>query len=56
LFFHFIQTQILLEHRFVEAPALAPPECTISADEARALEQQLADAANAPLPDDDDEL
>ena len=42
--------------RFVEAPALAPPEFTISAQDAAALEQQLADAAAAPLPDDDDEL
>jgi len=40
----------------VEAPALAPPEFTISAAEAQALDQQLADAAAAPLPDDDDEL
>mmetsp|Transcript_10522 Transcript_10522/g.24466 ORF Transcript_10522/g.24466 Transcript_10522/m.24466 type:complete len:215 (-) Transcript_10522:233-877(-) len=42
--------------RFVEAPALAPPEFVISAQDAQALEQQLADAAAAPLPDDDEEL
>jgi len=42
--------------RFVEAPALAPPEFTISENDAQALEQQLRDAAAAPLPDDDEEL
>ncbi len=42
--------------RFVEAPALAPPEFVITDQEAHALEQELAEAASAPLPDDDDEL
>ena len=42
--------------KFVEAPALAPPEFEISAQEAAALEQQLAAAAAAPLPEDDEEL
>ena len=43
-------------NRFVEAPALAPPEFEISPQEALALEQQLAAAAAAPLPEDDEEL
>ena len=41
---------------FVETPALQPPEFIISAQDAQALEQELAAAASAPLPDDDDDL
>jgi len=41
---------------FVEAPALRPPEATIDMNDARRHEQELADAINAPLPEDDDDL
>jgi GTP-binding nuclear protein Ran len=42
--------------KFIEAPALAPPEFVISQQEQANLEQQLAAAAAAPLPEDDEEL
>ena len=41
---------------FVEQVALAPPEVQIDLAQQQAYEQQLADAANAPLPDEDDDL
>jgi GTP-binding nuclear protein Ran len=46
------------ELKFVEAPALAPPEAEIDLDQMRRYEQELAEAAAAPLPegDDDDDL
>ena len=40
---------------FTEMPALAPPELTIDAEQQKLMEQELANAANAPLPDADDE-
>ena len=41
---------------FVEQVALAPPEVQIDVAQQQAYEQQLAEAANAPLPDEDDDL
>lgn len=41
---------------FVQAPALAPPEAHIDEEYAQRYEQELADAAAVPLPDDDDDL
>lgn len=41
---------------FVEQVALKPPEVTINVEQQREYEQQLADAANAPLPDEDDDI
>ncbi|KAJ8614120.1 hypothetical protein CTAYLR_004617 [Chrysophaeum taylorii] len=41
---------------FVEAPALAPPEFHIDPRDAQRYEQELQEAANIPLPDDDDDL
>ncbi|KAK9843516.1 hypothetical protein WJX81_006863 [Elliptochloris bilobata] len=41
---------------FVEQVALAPPEVQIDLAQQQAYEQQLAEAANAPLPDEDDDL
>ncbi|KAG6433224.1 hypothetical protein SASPL_104832 [Salvia splendens] len=40
---------------FVESPALAPPEVQIDLAAQQLHEQELARAANEPLPDDDDE-
>jgi GTP-binding nuclear protein Ran len=40
----------------VEAPALAPPEAHIDMQDVARYEQELAEAAAAPLPDDDDDL
>jgi len=40
---------------FTEMPALAPPELTIDTQQQKQMEQELAQAANAPLPDADDE-
>ena len=40
---------------FVEAPALQPPEFTISEETKARYEQELAQAANQPLPEDDDD-
>lgn len=40
----------------VEAPALKPPESHIDMQDVARYEQELAEAAAAPLPDDDDEL
>lgn len=40
---------------FVEAPALQPPEFTIDEATKRQYEQEIAQAANQPLPEDDDE-
>lgn len=40
---------------FVEAPALAPPEAEIDMQTQQRYEQELAQAASVPLPDQDDE-
>jgi hypothetical protein len=40
---------------FVEAPALAPPEFHIDANDAARYEQELREAAAIPLPPDDDD-
>jgi GTP-binding nuclear protein Ran len=40
---------------FVEAPALQPPEATIDDATKILYEQEIADAAAQPLPDDDDD-
>ena len=42
--------------RFIEDIAIAPPEHIISAEEAAALELALVEAAQAPLPEDDEDL
>ena len=39
---------------FTEAPALAPPEVIISAQEQAVLDAEVEAAAHLPLPDDDD--
>jgi len=39
----------------VEAPALQPPEFHMSEDQIRELEQERANAENAPLPDNDED-
>ncbi|BBG95459.1 RAN GTPase 3 [Prunus dulcis] len=44
------------ELRFVESPALAPPEVQIDMAVQAKHEQELAQAAAQPLPDDDDDL
>ncbi len=41
---------------FVEQVALKPPEVVIDTVQQAAYEQQLAEAANAPLPDEDDDI
>lgn len=41
--------------QFVEAPALAPPEVTISVEQQQQMQQEAAAAAAVPLPDDDDD-
>ena len=41
---------------FVEAPALAPPEFNIDPVDAARYEHELREAANIPLPEDDDDL
>ena len=41
---------------FVEQLALAPPEVHIDQQQQQQYEQQLQDAANAPLPDEDDDI
>lgn len=42
---------------FVAAPALAPPEVTIDAAQLARYEEEITDAANRPLPaEDDDDL
>ncbi len=41
---------------FVEQVALKPPEVVIDTVQQAQYEQQLADAANAPLPDEDDDI
>lgn len=41
--------------RFVEAPALAPPEVEIDAEHMAKLQQELEEATQQPLPDGDDE-
>lgn len=40
---------------FTEAPALAPPEVVLDAAQQAKCEQELAEAVNQPLPDDDDD-
>jgi GTP-binding nuclear protein Ran len=40
---------------FVEAPAMQPPEVTISLEDQRRMQEDLAAAQNAALPDDDDD-
>lgn len=41
---------------FVEQVALKPPEVVIDTVQQAQYEQQLQDAANAPLPDEDDDI
>ncbi|KAL2271186.1 hypothetical protein VTJ83DRAFT_557 [Remersonia thermophila] len=41
---------------FVAAPALAPAEVTVDQNLLAQYEQEIQEAANAPLPDDDDDL
>lgn len=41
---------------FVQAPALLPAEVTIDDEQKRQMEQELANAQNVPLPDEDDAL
>ena len=41
---------------FVEQVALKPPEVVIDTVQQAQYEQQLAEAANAPLPDEDDDI
>lgn len=41
---------------FVESPALAPPEVEISNDHIRQMENEVKEAQNVPLPDEDDGL
>jgi len=41
---------------FVEAPALRPPEVQINAYQQQQYEAELAQSAQIPLPDDDDDL
>ena len=41
---------------FVEQVALKPPEVVIDVAQQQQYEQQLQDAANAPLPDEDDDI
>jgi len=40
---------------FVEAPALQPPEARLDEAQKQQYEQELANAAAQPLPDDDDD-
>ena len=42
--------------QFVEAPALKPPEAQIVMADGARYEAELAEAANAPLPEDDEDL
>jgi len=39
----------------VEAPALKPADIMMDPEHMKQLEQELVDAQNAPLPDDEDE-
>lgn len=41
---------------FVEAPALKPPEAHIDMADMARYQAEIEAAANAPLPDDDDDL
>jgi len=41
---------------FVEAPALAPPDIQVDNQQMDQYTQQLNDAANQPIPDDDEEF
>jgi len=41
--------------QFVQAPALFPPEAQVDADQVRQWEQDLQQANQLPLPDDDDD-
>jgi len=41
---------------FVESPALKPPEVVIDQNTVAQYEQQLAEAATVPLPDEDEDL
>lgn len=40
--------------KFVDAPALAPPEVQIDQQQLKIYQQQLEEASAVPLPDDDD--
>jgi GTP-binding nuclear protein Ran len=40
---------------FKEAPALAPPTVTIDPAQIKAMEENVRKAAQAPLPDEDDD-
>jgi len=44
------------ELKFVEAPALAPPEVEYNEEQQRQNEQEIREAANLPLPDEEDEF
>lgn len=41
---------------FIEAPALAPPEVQVDANLMEQYQKDMDQAANLPLPDDDDDL
>lgn len=41
---------------FVEAPALAPPEVQLDMQQIKEYEEQLAQATETPLPDEDEDL
>jgi GTP-binding nuclear protein Ran len=53
LSFCFYRDQTL---HFVESPALAPPEVQIDLAQQAKYEEELKNAANQPLPDDDEDL
>ena len=44
------------ELKFVEAPALAPPEVVYNEELLQQNEQEIRDAANLPLPDEEDDF
>ena len=41
---------------FAEAPAMAPPELTLTMEQIAQQQRELEEAAAMPLPDDDDDL
>jgi GTP-binding nuclear protein Ran len=51
LIFHVCSNQNL---EFVATPALAPPEVQVDPSLIKAYEQEMAEAANMPLPEEDD--